>query len=186
MRGRVDDMARFDEIELIKEPTPDSPPPLRPLPPLEIATPEPAGRPVSHRAPGGPRPDPQTRARVPHRRLSASRARSRAHAPAPSEGDVRRDARPCMARDLGARRVPPAPLLVLLRRKLDPLGTNRRRDDLRHEDRLGGGLPPPRSAPRPAAGSGRASRSSRPASRSSSACSASGGRSRRGCRERGR
>ncbi|HEU5162410.1 MAG TPA: RDD family protein [Thermoanaerobaculia bacterium] len=33
-------MARFDEIELIKEPTADFPP-LRPLPPLAIAVPEP-------------------------------------------------------------------------------------------------------------------------------------------------
>lgn len=46
-------MARFDEIELIKEPTPGSPAPLRPLPPLEITTQEPAGRPVST----GPRAD---------------------------------------------------------------------------------------------------------------------------------
>jgi uncharacterized RDD family membrane protein YckC len=40
-------MARFDEVELIKEPTADFPP-LRPLPPLQIAipTPEPT-RPIS-------------------------------------------------------------------------------------------------------------------------------------------
>jgi uncharacterized RDD family membrane protein YckC len=39
-------MARFDEVELIKEPTAEFPP-LRPLPPLEIAIPEPEARPTS-------------------------------------------------------------------------------------------------------------------------------------------
>jgi uncharacterized RDD family membrane protein YckC len=43
-------MARFDEIELIKEPTTTSAPPLRPLPPLETALPDP----LSHPRPAAP------------------------------------------------------------------------------------------------------------------------------------
>lgn len=44
-------MARFDEIELIKEPNADLPPPLRPLPRLE----EPRAEPLPHPASAAPR-----------------------------------------------------------------------------------------------------------------------------------